>query len=154
MIFISMKYDIKKISEVCSNTNSMAEAARELAINYKTLKKYTETLGLFNPNPSGKGINKKGNGTKIPLNEILEGLHPNYQTNKLRIRLIKEGFKPDECEVCGIDKWLGNKISLELDHIDGDKHNHKYNNLRIVCPNCHSQTSTYRGKNIGANRQK
>jgi hypothetical protein len=154
MIFISMKYDIKKISEVCSNTNSMAEAARELGINYKTLKKYTETLGLFNPNPSGKGINKKGNGTKIPLNEILEGLHPNYQTNKLRIRLIKEGFKPDECEVCGIDKWLGNKISLELDHIDGDKHNHKYDNLRIVCPNCHSQTSTYRGKNIGANRQK
>jgi len=149
-----MKYDIKKISEVCSNTNSMAEAARELGINYKTLKKYTETLGLFNPNPSGKGINKKGNGTKIPLNEILEGLHPNYQTNKLRIRLIKEGFKPDECEVCGIDKWLGNKISLELDHIDGDKHNHKYDNLRIVCPNCHSQTSTYRGKNIGANRQK
>jgi Zn finger protein HypA/HybF involved in hydrogenase expression len=149
-----MKYDTNKILEICSHTKSMAEAARQLGMNYKTLKKHTESLGIFKPNPSGKGMKKKDNGTKIPLNEILEGLHPSYQTNKLRIRLIKEDVKSEKCEVCGIDEWLGQKISLELDHIDGDKHNHKYDNLRIVCPNCHSQTSTYRGKNIGANRQK
>ena len=94
-------------------------------------------------------INKKHNGSKIELTSILEGNHPSYQTNKLRIRLIKEGIKSHECECCGVTKWLDNPISLELDHIDGNRNNHKLSNLRILCPNCHSQTSTYRGKNVG-----
>ena len=80
--------------------------------------------------------------------EIFENKHPQYQTNKLRIRLIKEGIKEHECESCGIREWMNNPISLELDHIDGNKTNHSLDNLRILCPNCHSQTSTYRGKNI------
>lgn len=149
-----MKHTVETIQKVCFESNSMADAARKLEINYKTFRKYTQELGLFEPNQPGKGLNKKGNGTKIPLCEILDGLHPTYQTNKLRIRLIKEGVKKSECEICGIDEWLSNKISLELDHIDGNKNNHLLDNLRIVCPNCHSQTQTYRGKNIGAKHQK
>jgi len=91
---------------------------------------------------------------KISLEFILSGNYPSYQTNKLRKRLISEGYKENKCELCGIDNWLGKKISLELDHIDGDKKNHSLSNLRIICPNCHSQTITYRGKNIGAKIQK
>jgi hypothetical protein len=149
-----MKHTVETIKKVCFESKSMADAAKKLEINYKTLRKYTQELGLFEPNQSGKGINKKGNGTKILLYEILDGLHPSYQTNKLRIRLIKEGVKKSECEICGINEWLGKKLSLELDHVDGNKNNHRLDNLRIVCPNCHSQTHTYRGKNIGAKYQK
>ena len=52
------------------------------------------------------------------------------------------------CEICNIgDVWNNIKLELELDHIDGDRTNHSIYNLRIVCPNCHSQTETFRSKN-------
>lgn len=56
------------------------------------------------------------------------------------------------CEICGIDTWNGKSIVLEMDHIDGNyEHNHP-DNLRMICPNCHSQTDTYKAKNIGKGR--
>ena len=81
------------------------------------------------------------------LSDILDGKHPQYQSNKLRVRLIESEIKDSKCEVCGLSEWLGFPIRLELDHIDGNMYNHKLENLRILCPNCHSQTETYRGKN-------
>lgn len=51
------------------------------------------------------------------------------------------------CSVCGIDSWLGNKIVLELDHINGISSDNRIENLRLLCPNCHSQTDTFRGRN-------
>lgn len=73
----------------------------------------------------------------------------NWQSNKLRRRLLIDKIKDFVCEICGLTEWMGNPIPLELDHIDGDKHNNELDNLRIICPNCHATTSTYRGKNIG-----
>lgn len=58
-------------------------------------------------------------------------------------RLVKEGLFLYLCKECGINKWLGKKISLQLDHEDGDRTNNLINNLRLLCPNCHSQTPTY-----------
>lgn len=52
------------------------------------------------------------------------------------------------CEICGSHEWLGKPIPLELDHIDGNKENEERNNLRCICPNCHSFTPTYKGKNV------
>jgi Zn finger protein HypA/HybF involved in hydrogenase expression len=142
-----MKNTNEQIIEVCKDARSMSEAAAKLQMHFNTFKKRALELGVYKPNQSGKGISKP-NGSKIELEEILDGKHPQYQTNKLRIRLIKEGIKQHECESCGIKDWMNNPISLELDHIDGDRTNHRLENLRILCPNCHSQTSTYRGKNI------
>jgi hypothetical protein len=87
------------------------------------------------------------NNAKIPIQEILEGKHPYYQTFKLNKRLIKENIMENKCNICGIDQWNDQPISLHLDHINGDSTNHKLKNLRFLCPNCHSQTSTYCGKN-------
>ncbi|MDC1282481.1 HNH endonuclease [bacterium] len=143
-----MKHSDKEIIEICNDALTMSRAAAELGMHFNTFKRHATRLGVYKPNQSGKGTNKRHNGSKIELTSILEGNHPSYQTNKLRIRLIKEGIKNHECECCGLTKWLDNPISLELDHIDGNRFNHKLSNLRIVCPNCHSQTSTYRGKNI------
>ena len=67
---------------------------------------------------------------------------------QLRKKLISEGLIY-ECSICNIDKWQGKKISLELDHIDGSSANNALNNLRLLCPNCHSQTPTWRGRNVG-----
>lgn len=143
-----MKVTDKQIIESCRKEPTMAKAASSLKIHFNTLKRRAIELGCYNPNQSGKGITKKHNGSKIPTDEILKGLHPHYQTNKLRIRLLKEGIKSNECEVCGITKWNDKDLSFELDHIDGDRTNHLLSNLRIICPNCHSQTNTFRGKNI------
>jgi hypothetical protein len=51
------------------------------------------------------------------------------------------------CEICGIAEWNGQSINLELDHIDGNNSNNDICNLRLLCPNCHSQTENFRGRN-------
>jgi hypothetical protein len=88
-----------------------------------------------------------GKRTKYELIDILEGKYPSYPTLKLKNRIIKEKLKVYECEECGITEWNKKPIILHLDHIDGDNHNHKFSNLRLLCPNCHSQTDTWCGKN-------
>jgi Zn finger protein HypA/HybF involved in hydrogenase expression len=62
----------------------------------------------------------------------------------IKRRIIKNSLLDYECVECGItDSWNGKKITLQLDHIDGDNNNNKLENLRFLCPNCHSQTETH-----------
>ena len=60
----------------------------------------------------------------------------------------------DKCWHCGLSEWLNGLLVLELDHINGDNRDHRIENLRYLCPNCHSQTPTYRGKSINNGKQK
>ena len=83
------------------------------------------------------------------LNEVM--LRPHVQRPYLRKRLVREGFLIYECAFCGINKWRGRPLSLELDHINGNKHDNWFENLRLLCPNCHSQTETFSGRNIARN---
>lgn len=71
-------------------------------------------------------------------------------TSKLRVRLLREGVLADECSGCARDTWEGAPIPLELDHVNGDRTDNRLQNLRLLCPNCHAGTPTYRGRNIGA----
>jgi len=64
-----------------------------------------------------------------------------------RRRLIFE--RGHKCEVCQGVEWMGKQIPLELDHMNGDCRNNVKENLRLICPNCHAQTDTYKGKNVG-----
>ena len=67
--------------------------------------------------------------------------------------IIKRNLLEYKCSCCGIgDTWNEKKLVLQLDHINGVNNDHRLENLRFVCPNCHSQTSTYKGKNKGKGR--
>jgi len=58
-----------------------------------------------------------------------------------------------QCWGCGLREWQGRPIALELEHTDGNSENNDLANLKILCPNCHSQTDTYRSKNAGRGRR-
>ncbi len=78
----------------------------------------------------------------------------NFLPLAVKNRLIFEGLKEQKCERCGSEEWCGNPVPLELDHINGDNRDNRYENLRILCPNCHAQTITYRGRNKGDSKNK
>lgn len=72
-----------------------------------------------------------------------------HERNTLR-RLLKR--LKHECWTCGIKQWKGTELPLEIDHIDGDAGNDMPSNLRLVCPNCHAITPTWKGRNKGKGR--
>jgi hypothetical protein len=134
------------IVDAINSSNSMMEASSKTKLNFKTFIKYAKLLNLYDPNQSGKGISKS-KPFSITTEDILKGLYPQFQTFKLLKRLFKEGIKERKCEQCSITTWNNKEAPLELDHIDGNPYNHVLSNLRVLCPNCHAQTSTHRGKN-------
>jgi 5-methylcytosine-specific restriction endonuclease McrA len=71
----------------------------------------------------------------------------------IKKRLIASGVLKNECAICGISEWQGSPLSLQIDHINGKKLDYRIQNLRILCPNCHSQTETFAGRNLVAQRR-
>lgn len=65
----------------------------------------------------------------------------------LRRCILKHDLLPYKCDICGITEWNNKTLSLELDHINGKNNDNRLENLRFLCPNCHSQTSTYGSRN-------
>lgn len=61
-------------------------------------------------------------------------------------------LKNNSCWTCNISEWNNKPIIFEIEHIDGNSENNKEENLSLICPNCHSQTETYKGKNVGNGR--
>lgn len=92
----------------------------------------------------------KGKGVKFGdsiLNEELFTENCSHARNILRKRIILDKLIDYKCAICGIDSWNGKELSLELDHINGVNNDNRLENLRFLCPNCHSQTSTYGSRN-------
>jgi hypothetical protein len=131
--------------KIVSVTKTMALASKQVGMSFRNFKKRAEKLNCYKPNQGGKGTNKS-KLSKISTKDILEGKYPEYQTYKLKIRLIEEGLIEDKCSICGWkEKRKESKFtSCELDHINGNPTDHSFDNLRLVCPNCHSLTETYR----------
>lgn len=129
---------------------------REAGGNYSQIKKYINELNLDILHFKGRGWNKglRGIGKpRLTLEEILVK-SSFFQSYKLKKRLFAANLKPQHCEICGwAEKTETGYLPLELDHINGDRKDNRLENLRVLCPNCHSLTPTHRGRSGKGRKQ-
>lgn len=150
---MSSKYTEEEFIEAVKTSTSIRQVLSKIGVkeaggNYKVAKDKIKRLNLDTSHFTGMGWLKgqTHKHTTKPIEYYLteDSYHQSY---KLKLRLIAEGIKKHKCECCGITEWMGEPTPIELDHINGNNRDNRLENLRILCPNCHAQTDTYRGKN-------
>ena len=148
-------WTIEQLVKAAKNSTSIRQVLHKLGLkeaggNYAQIKKYLDLYKINTTHFKGKAWNKGMKyslPSKTPLKKILVK-NSNYQSYKLKSRLFREGLKEKKCEICSwAEKSPDGRIPLELDHINGDSKDNRLENLRILCPNCHSLQLTHRGRN-------
>lgn len=135
------KEEIKTWIEI---KQSKAFMCKQLNCKPETLNWWLNRMNLtYAGNQGGKGIR-----TDPKYRTALEYIElPSCRSGVLKQKMVKEKLIEDICDNCKTPNiWNGKPITLELDHIDGDRFNNNFYNLRVLCPNCHSQTPTFRRK--------
>jgi DNA-binding CsgD family transcriptional regulator/5-methylcytosine-specific restriction endonuclease McrA len=114
--------------------HSVRECAEVFGFGYDTWHDAV-LRGAVTPRPAFK-----------PIDEIFAA-NTRRGRGHLKQRLLSAGLKDGRCERCGISEWRGLPLSMALHHINGDRLDNRVENLELLCPNCHSQTDTYAGRN-------
>ena len=145
------KEQLQQIVLSCKRWSDLCRAVelKPTGGNYRTVKKLVKDnqidISHFSTEPWNKGYKIKSESYYyINLKDLLIENSPHRTSSKLKNRLFKEGLKQERCECCGL---VDKTITLELHHINGDPTDNRLENLQILCPNCHSKTSNFRGKN-------
>lgn len=134
--------------ELIDQSHSMWDLCQKLGYTnrsgntYSLVRRKIKELKLVEKNLSN--TRKKW---KVYSNEEIYCQNSTYDKKTLRQRIIKENKIPYCCNECGISSWNNNPLSLQLDHINGINDDNRLENLRFLCPNCHSQTLTWGSKN-------
>lgn len=144
-----INYSKELLEEAIKNVFTYSDVCRKLGLypNSGNIKTLHHKFSIYNIDVSHFLYYKNNSdGTKRSLNSILVEDSNYLNTDCLRRRIIKEGLKSPECEICGIKEWMGKPISFQLHHINGIKKDNRLSNLQILCPNCHSQTYNFKNK--------
>jgi len=145
---------IEEFKNIVKNSSSLSQILKyfNFAVasgNYKTLKKRLRYENIdFSHIPLGKDSNKGRNfpKKKLPL-EVVMVRNSTYSRGHLKRRLIRNGMLENKCDICGLfPEWQEKKLVMVLDHINGVRDDNRKENLRLLCPNCNSQTSTFAGR--------
>jgi hypothetical protein len=83
----------------------------------------------------------------MPIERLLVNDRPQTSRTHLKLRLIAEGMKENRCERCGLEEWLGEPLNMQLHHVNGSGKDNRLENIAFLCPNCHSQTQNWGGRN-------
>lgn len=135
-----------EILQWIEENQSKAFMCKQLKCKQETLNSYLKKMDIeYSGNQGGKGI-KTSNQYKT-AEEYIKSSY--IKSHMLKIKLIKDGIKEKKCELCGLSSWQGVEIPLELHHKDGDHYNNEFDNLSILCPNCHAIQPGNSGSNAG-----
>lgn len=133
-----LRYDWSEIQRYYDGGNSLRQCIRRFGFSrgawHKAMKR-----GDFKTRPLGR-----------PIAEILATAKCRTHIKR---RLLRAGLLENRCEECGISEWLGEPLTVQIDHINGVHDDYRLENLRMLCPNCHSQTETYGRLNRGRRRE-
>ena len=144
----------QELIEIVKNNDSLSKILKYFNLNNKggnskTLKRRLDEEKIdYSHIRLGAGSNKGRIfiREKIPLEEIMVE-NSTYNRVHLKSRLIKNGMLENECVICGLkSEWQNKNLVMVLDHINGVSNDHRKENLRLLCPNCNSQTPTFAGK--------
>lgn len=148
-------WSTKQLEEAVAGSTSYRQVISKLGLieaggNYAQIKMHVARLGLNTKHFKGMAWNKGMTGigkNRTTLENILIK-NSNFQSFKLKKRLFAVNLKPRHCEECGWKKISEDgRVPLELDHINGNSKDNRIENLRVLCPNCHSLKPTHRGRN-------
>ena len=155
MAYVKYKYTKTMLMEAANNSYSIAEVMRKLGIrtgggSYNLIKRRLVEFGIDASHFRGKGWNIErrltGDPDRRTPEQILVYQHEHFKTEPtrfLRRALLEIGREP-KCVLCGLgSEWNDRPLTLQIDHINGDKRDNRPENLQFLCPNCHSQTLTY-----------
>lgn len=147
-----IKYSVseEEFIQIVKNHYSVSSCIRACNLvvggaNYRGFWKRVKELNLDTDHFTGQGHLKGKNHNWSPEISIEKAFVENgsMQSRNLKNKILKHNLKDYKCENCGINKWLDKDISLQLDHINGVNNDNRLENLRFLCPNCHSQTPTF-----------
>jgi 5-methylcytosine-specific restriction endonuclease McrA len=147
----SIRITDEEIINACKSSSSMKQACEKLEMPFTSFMRRAKKLGTYETNQfwnkgkstlSDSRIKSKFNSKEMFCE------NSTYPRSRLRKNVINEKLIKYQCSICGNEgEWLGKKLTLDLDHINGNHNDHRLENLRFVCPNCHSQTPSFRNKN-------
>ena len=153
---VGFKYTKEKLESAVVQSTSIQDVARIIlgksvsGNQHQHIKRMTKKFGIDTNHFLGRGhyySGKTSNRRKNPEQIFTIGQR---QKSALLRRALLESSVEYKCTICNINEWKGDSLNLEIDHIDGNSTDNRLENLRFLCPNCHSQTITFgfRGRNI------
>lgn len=148
----------EEIQNILNTSNSFKEVVLKIGYahdgggGYRYVKNYILKHNLSTPKYSFYGNVHKT--TEMSIDEVFIVDSPYTSTQGLKRKILKYGLLKYECVNCkNTGMWNDKKLLLQLDHINGIFNDNRIENLRFLCPNCHSQTTTFCGKNVKNKRQ-
>lgn len=139
---MSKRYTIDDIIKAAKESTTVTDVVRKLGLsvaggNIETISRKIRQHNIDTSHFNGKNFNKgKEACNKQPIEYYLKN-NLFVKSDYLRKRLLSENIFEHKCMLCGLSKWQGKKIPLELHHLNGDRYNNTLENIMIICPNCH-----------------